>query len=179
MLPRPPATTLRGVSAIVGRVQNEGYAALEARLGHSFTDLGLLRTALTHKSYLNENPGEGRTDNERLEFLGDAVLSLAVGHLLMLEFPSRAEGELSKTRAQIVSESGLADVGESLALGEWLFLGKGEEQTGGRHKPSLVADACEAVVAAVYLDGGFEAAKALVKRLVRRAGAGRLRSGQR
>lgn len=141
------------------------YSSLESRVGHRFADATLIRTALTHKSYLNENPGPDRSDNERLEFLGDAVLSLAVGHLLMERYPSRAEGELSKARAQLVSEPALAEVAESIALGEWLFLGKGEEQTGGRHKASLLADACEAVIGAVYLDGGFSAAMEVARRL--------------
>ena len=146
-------------------MDHDGYGALEARLGHTFADADRLRVALTHKSFLNENPTPPRDDNERLEFLGDAVLDLAVGHLLMEAFPQRTEGELSKTRAQIVSEGALAEVGGALGLGEWLFLGRGEEQTGGRHKSSLLADACEAVIAAVYLDAGFEAALGLVRRL--------------
>jgi ribonuclease-3 len=146
-------------------VDSEAYAPLEARLGHSFAQPARLRNALTHKSFLNENPAPDRFDNERLEFLGDAVLDLAISHLLMEEFPQRSEGELSKTRAQIVSEAGLSEVAEAVSLGEWLFLGRGEEQTGGRHKPSLLADACEAVIAAVYLDGGFDAALAVARRL--------------
>jgi ribonuclease III len=141
------------------------YAPLEARLGYNFTDRARLESALTHKSYLNENADWGRPDNERLEFLGDAVLDLVVGHLLMEAAPERNEGELSKTRAAIVNETGLAQVAGELGLGEWLFLGRGEEQSGGRRKPSVLADACEALVAAVYLDGGFDAAFAVVKRL--------------
>jgi ribonuclease-3 len=141
------------------------YAPLESRLGYAFRDRARLECALTHKSYLNENADWGRPDNERLEFLGDAVLDLVVGHLLMDAAPERDEGELSKTRASIVNETGLAEVAGELGLGEWLFLGRGEEQSGGRRKPSVLADACEALVAAVYLDGGFEAAFAVVKRL--------------
>jgi ribonuclease III len=141
------------------------YAPLEARLGYSFRDRARLECALTHKSYLNENTTWGRPDNERLEFLGDAVLDLVVGHLLMDAAPERNEGELSKTRAGIVNEVGLAEVAAELGLGEWLFLGRGEEQSGGRRKPSVLADACEALVAAVYVDGGFDAAFAVVRRL--------------
>jgi ribonuclease III len=141
------------------------YAPLEARLGYQFRERARLECALTHKSYLNENASWGRPDNERLEFLGDAVLDLVVGHLLMDAAPERNEGELSKTRASIVNEVGLAEVAAELGLGEWLFLGRGEEQSGGRRKPSVLADSCEAVVAAVYLDGGFDAAFAVVKRL--------------
>jgi ribonuclease-3 len=144
---------------------DDGYAPLEQRLGHCFRDRALLERALTHKSFLNEHAAAARGDNERLEFLGDAVLNLAVGHLLMEAFPERTEGELSKTRAQLVSEQGLSEVAAALGLGEWLFLGRGEEQTGGRRKPSLLADACEAVLAAVYLDGGFEVALEAVRRL--------------
>ncbi len=141
------------------------YSRLEAQLSYAFLDRARLESALTHKSYVNENPSWGRPDNERLEFLGDAVLDLVVGHLLMEAQPTRNEGELSKTRATIVNEQGLADVAAELALGEWLFLGRGEEQSGGRRKPSVLADACEAIVAAVYLDGGFDAAFSVVRHL--------------
>ncbi|HEY2744638.1 MAG TPA: ribonuclease III [Polyangia bacterium] len=149
----------------MGGTEDNPYALLESRLGYVFADRARLETALTHKSYLNENASWGRPDNERLEFLGDAVIDLAVGHLLMDAAPERNEGELSKTRAAIVNELGLADVAGELGLGEWLFLGRGEEQSGGRRKPSVLADACEALVAAVYLDGGFDAAFAVVKRI--------------
>jgi ribonuclease-3 len=141
------------------------YAILEGRLGHSFADPSRLESALTHKSFINENSECGRDDNERLEFLGDAVIDLAVGHLLMEAYPGSPEGELSKQRAGVVSEAGLAEVARELGLGDWLFLGKGEEQSGGRRKPSVLADACEAVVAAVYLDAGFPAALRVVARL--------------
>ncbi len=144
------------------------YTSLETRLGYTFRSRGLLEQALTHKSFLNERPQPDRPDrrdNERLEFLGDAVLDLAVGHLLMETFPLSSEGDLSKVRASLVSEAGLAQVALELAIGEWLFLGRGEEQSGGRHKPSLLADAMEAVMAAVYLDGGFDPALEVVRRL--------------
>ena len=160
-------------------MDRDAYAPLEHRLGHRFRDVALLERSLTHKSYLNENPSGGREDNERLEFLGDALLGFAVGQLLMETFPARSEGELSKTRAQIVNEQALAGVAQAVGLGEWLFLGRGEEQSGGRRKPSLLADACEAVMAAIYLDGGFDAALSVVRRLfgelvqaVREAGVG-------
>ena len=136
----------------------DDYSLLEQRLDYRFKSPDLLRTALTHKSFVNENPALLREDNERLEFLGDAVLDLAVGHMLMERFPVRSEGDLSKRRASIVNEQGLYEVAARLCLGDWLFLGRGEEQTGGRKKASLLADACEAVLAAVYLDGGFAAA---------------------
>jgi ribonuclease III len=143
----------------------DDYSLLEQRLDYHFKSAELLRTALTHKSFVNENPALLREDNERLEFLGDAVLDLAVGHLLMERFPVRSEGDLSKRRASIVNEQGLYEVASRLALGDWLFLGRGEEQTGGRKKASLLADACEAVLAAVYLDGGFDAAFHVITRL--------------
>jgi ribonuclease-3 len=155
---------------------------LVERLGHRFADGELLRTALTHRSYANEHregplvPGQGPVlHNDRLEFLGDAVLGLSVGHLLMTLHPDVSEGELSRLRARIVSESGLAGVANGLGLGQCLLLGRGEEQGGGRQKASLLADALEALLGAIYLDAGFEAARAAVERLfldaITRAGA--------
>jgi len=146
-------------------VESRGYELLEAKLGHTFTNRSLLESALTHKSYLNENPHSGRSHNQRLEFLGDAALGLATGHMLMERFPTLQEGELSMTRAEIVSESAVAEVALGMGLGDWLFLGRGEEHTGGRRKPSILADALEAVIAAVYIDGGYPAAFEVVNRL--------------
>jgi len=144
------------------------YEQLEAVLGHRFTTRGLLELALRHTSWSNEHPDHPGGDNERLEFLGDAVLDLVVGHLLMDRYPDLREGPLSVTRAQVVSEAGLAEIAGELSLGEWLKLGKGEDRSGGRTKPSILADAFEAVVAAVYLDGGFPAAWEMVVRLLSR-----------
>lgn len=145
-------------------------AKLEAILGHTFRDRGLLEQALRHASYCNEQnkpTGASRLeDNQRLEFLGDAVLSLTVSQRLMSRFPNAHEGDLSVTRAQVVSEEGLSDVAKLLGFGDWLLLGKGEEKSGGRTKPKILADAFEAIMAAVYLDGGFDAANALVERLL-------------
>lgn len=141
------------------------FEELEQRLGYQFRDRELLVTALTHRSYANEHADEGCSDNEKLEYLGDAVLDLVVGHLLMKRYPEAREGELSVTRAQAVSEAGLAELAHDLELGRWLLLGKGEDKSGGRFKPSLLSDAFEAVVAAVYLDGGFDAAWRLLERL--------------
>lgn len=146
-------------------MESRGYELLEIKLGYTFKDPSLLETALTHKSFVNENVQLGRTHNQRLEFLGDAVLGLVIGHILMVHMPDLQEGELSMTRAEVVSEQGVADVAAALGLGEWLFLGRGEENTGGRKKPSILADACEAVIAAVYLDGGYEAAGKVVQKL--------------
>lgn len=120
---------------------------------------------MTHRSFANEHPELDRVDNEKLEFLGDAVLDLIVGHRLIDEYPQLSEGQLSVTRSQVVSESGLSELAYELGLGQWLYLGKGERRSGGEHKASILADALEAVIAAVYLDGGFEAAWKLVARL--------------
>ena len=142
------------------------YSTLEAMLGYTFRDRSLLEQALRHASWCNEHIAERLEDNERLEFLGDAVLDLVVGHKLMTRFPQLREGELSVTRAQVVSEAGLSEVAGQLGLGEWLALGKGEEKSGGRGKPSILADAFEALLAAVYLDGGFTAACEIAERLL-------------
>jgi ribonuclease-3 len=146
------------------RCAPHGPAELQQALDYAFASPELLRRALVHKSYRNENPSVGE-DNERLEFLGDAVLSLVVGHRLMELRPDASEGDLTRMRAAVVNEAALAQVAERLSLGELLLLGRGEEQTGGRRKPSLLADACEAVVGAAYLDGGFGVARALCERL--------------
>jgi ribonuclease III len=150
---------------VAGRISP--YSVLEEKLGYSFIDPVLCQTALTHKSWINETHEAKRTDNERLEFLGDAVLALVVSDLLMKQFPGHPEGELSKTRAAIVNEGGLARVAETLTLGQWIFLGRGEEQAGGRQKRSILSDALEALIGAVYLDGGFEAAAEVAGRLFR------------
>jgi ribonuclease-3 len=142
------------------------HASLEERLGHRFAEPELLGRALTHRSWANESRGGRADDNEKLEFLGDAVLALVVGHLLFSAWPALEEGELSIARAQVVSEAGLARIARELGLGAYLRLGRGEDKSGGRDKPSLLADALEAVVAAIYLDGGFEAARAAVARLL-------------
>lgn len=115
---------------------------------------------------MNEHPESVGGDNERLEYLGDAVLDLVVGHLLMKRYPELREGQLSLTRAQVVSEAGLAETAAKIGLGAWIKLGKGEERSGGREKRSILADCFEALIAAVYLDGGFDASFALVGRLL-------------
>ncbi|MBI3074075.1 MAG: ribonuclease III [Deltaproteobacteria bacterium] len=130
------------------------FETIEARLGYSFQDRTLLETALTHKSFCNEHPDPALSNNERLEFLGDAVIDLIASHLLMERFPGRSEGELSKFRAYLVGETGLSAVAREIGIGEFLRMGRGEEQSGGREKSSLLGDALEAVVAAIYLDGG-------------------------
>ncbi len=137
--------------------------ALARRLGHRFKDQSLLDLALRHSSYTHERPGAGPS-NEQLEFLGDAVLALTISHLLMESFPDSTEGELSRRRAALVNARQLAQVAKRLDLGACLLLGRGEERQAGRQKPSLLADALEAVLAAAYLDGGFKTARRLVSR---------------
>jgi len=131
-------------------------------LQYDFDDPGLIQEALCHSSYANEQADGDIRDNERLEFLGDAVLNLIVGHRLMQHYPQLREGELSRMRANLVNDAQLADVARKLDLGSYIRLGRGESQTGGRDKNSILANAFEAVLAAVYLDGGFEAAFNLV-----------------
>ncbi len=136
---------------------------IQLRISHRFRDQELLERALTHKSYANENRVPAH--NERLEFLGDAVLSLIVSEHLMKNCPDSTEGDLSRLRAAVVSEPALAAVARDIGLGSYLLLGKGEEQTGGRDKDSLLANCLEALIASVYLDGGLPVAEALVIRL--------------
>ncbi|ABW67306.1 ribonuclease III [Desulfosudis oleivorans] len=136
---------------------------LEQHLVYRFTDTGLLAKALRHSSYVNEQADPAMEDNERLEFLGDAALSLCIGHLLMARFPELSEGDLSQTRAGLVNAGWLADIGRSMNLGEYVLLGKGEEQTNGRNKDSILANAVEALLGAIYLDGGFDAVMAVVR----------------
>jgi ribonuclease-3 len=132
------------------------FAAFEERLGYRFRDRGLLEHALTHKSKAHEDPSGGVIDNESLEFLGDAVLGLVVVDALFRTFPEFSEGQKSKIKAMVVSTASLAELAERLGLGEHMILGRGEEKTGGRRKQALLADTCEALIAAVYLDGGLE-----------------------
>ena len=131
---------------------------IEKQVQYTFKNRSLLEEALRHSSYVNELADQNLQDNERFEFLGDAVLNLAIGHLLMRRYPEAKEGELSRSRANLVNESQLARMARSLELGDHIQLGKGELQTRGREKSSILADTYEALVAAVYLDGGFEAA---------------------
>lgn len=136
---------------------------LEQIIGHGFERPRLLEHALTHKSYANEK--RLKNHNERMEFLGDSVLNLAVSQILMKNCPDSTEGDLSRLRAAIVSEPTLASIARKIRLGEFILLGKGEEQSGGRNKDSLLSDCLEAVIAAVYLDSGLDAAAVLIERL--------------
>ena len=140
-------------------------ATLQDRLGVTFNDPALLRLALTHRSYVNENPGLDSADNERLEFLGDAVLGLVITEKLYHELPDATEGEMTKLRAALVSRNTLARLASAIGLGDHLYLGKGEEINEGRNKPANLASALEAVIAAVSLDGGQVTAKDFILRL--------------
>ena len=137
---------------------------LETGLGYRFNDPAQLVSALCHSSYVNEQTQPSMVSNERLEFLGDAVLNLAISHLLMHHFPDLAEGELSRKRAHLVNETRLAKIAREIGIGPHLLLGKGEELTEGRDKNSILADAVEAIIAAIYLDGGFDAAFSFVEK---------------
>lgn len=142
------------------------YEALGRAMGYVFRDVQLLRDALTHRSFANEHPERAPRDNERLEFLGDAVLSLGASALLWERFPNASEGELTRRRADLVCEAGLADAARELGLGPLLRLGKGEDRSGGREKPRLLCSALEACVAAVFIDGGLDEALKVVRRML-------------
>lgn len=144
---------------------NRDLQILQDSIDYRFDDVTLLAEALTHKSYSNEQPGGAIACNERLEFLGDAVLDLVVSRYMFRCFPDAQEGELTRIRAEVVSEKGLSIIARTLHLGGFLRLGRGEERSGGRDKDSLVANALEALLGAVFCDGGFESACNLVERL--------------
>jgi ribonuclease-3 len=158
-----PAATGARESSPPGAEDHTAAAELEQRLGLRFRDQRLLHLALTHRSYAYEH--DVVETNERMEFLGDAILNLCVTDLLYARFPTYLEGDLAKLRASLVSEPALAMVAGELDLGEAIRLGRGESQSGGREKPSIKADALEAVLGAVYLDGGITSIRRLVKRL--------------
>ena len=163
--------------------QPKKLAEFTQKIGYTFKNEMLITTALTHSSYANEWKRQLK-NNERLEFLGDSVLSLVVAEHLFENYKHLPEGELTKLRASLVCEKSLHTFAKQLGLGSMLLLGKGEEHTGGRERPSILADAFEAVIAAVYLDGGFEdgaaAARHLVELVCRRAhGVARRRAGRR
>lgn len=140
------------------------FEGLQRAIGYRFRDRGLLEHAMTHTSRANEDVSGGVLDNESLEFLGDAVLGFVVADLLFHEFPGSTEGDKSKMKAALVSTAALARQAERLSLGDYLLLGRGEEKTGGRRKLALLADGYEALLAAVYLDGGIEQVRALIAR---------------
>ena len=151
------------VGSRVVRLRDE-FDDLQTRIEYRFRDRGLLEHALTHKSRAAEDVSGGVADNESLEFLGDAVLGLVVADTLFRQYPAYTEGQKSKIKSQVVSTQTLARHAGKLRLGEHLILGRGEEKTGGRFKPALLADAYEALIAAIYLDGGLDAASAFLQR---------------
>ena len=139
---------------------------LEEIIGYTFKNEHLLPHALTHSSYANERHWDKKRCNERLEFLGDAVLEVVSSEFLFLNHPDMPEGEMTKLRASLVCEPALAYCAEAISLGDYLILGKGEDMTGGRKRPSVVSDAMEAVIGAIYLDGGLANAKEFIHRFI-------------
>ena len=139
---------------------------LEEAIGYRFKIITLLQNALTHSSYANERWHNSLLSNERLEFLGDSILGMVVAEYLYKQFPDRPEGELTKMRADMVCESSLAAIAETIGLGKHLLLGHGEDRLGGRNRASILADAVESVIAASYLDGGMVAAEGFIRRFV-------------
>ncbi|MGV3134960.1 ribonuclease III [Brevibacillus agri] len=142
------------------------FAQLQEKIGFRFRDESVLRQAFTHSSYVNEQRGKRISDNERLEFLGDAVLELTVSQFLYKTFPKMSEGEMTKLRAAIVCEPSLVKFAELLNFGDLVLLGKGEELTGGRQRPALLADVFEAFVGALYLDQGLDAVFSFMEKYV-------------
>jgi len=147
----------------IARIRDE-FEALEESIGHRFRDRGMLEHALTHRSRANEDVTGGVADNESLEFLGDAVLGLVIAEALFIRFPDRDEGQKSKMKGALVSAFTLTRLAERLGLGQHLLLGRGEEKSGGRRKHALLADGYEAIIAALYLDGGIDVARAFILR---------------
>ena len=139
---------------------------LEEAIGYHFHNITLLQNALTHSSYANERWHNGLMSNERLEFLGDSILGMVVAEYLYRNFPNRPEGDLTRMRADMVCETSLMLVAEKVDLGRHLLLGHGEEQNGGRSRTSILADAVESVLAASFLDGGMEAARGIIERII-------------
>ncbi len=139
---------------------------LETAIGYRFRNISLLQNALAHSSYANERWHDGLKSNERLEFLGDSILGMVVAEFLYSQYPNNLEGDLTRMRADVVCEKALAKVARQIDLGRHLLLGNGEEQSGGRNRDSILSDAVEAVIAACYLDGGMEVAKAFIMRFV-------------
>ena len=139
---------------------------LEDAIGYRFNNVGLLQNALTHSSYANERYHNSLLSNERLEFLGDSILGMVVAEHLFRTFPDRPEGELTRMRADMVCEQSLAAVAQRINAGEHLLLGHGEEQGGGRNRPSILADAVESIIAAAFLDGGMQAAEGFISKFI-------------
>ncbi|MBP2240096.1 ribonuclease-3 [Cytobacillus eiseniae] len=148
------------------RLIEKQYKDFQEKLGIEFENEKLLKQAFTHSSYVNEHRRKPNEDNERLEFLGDAVLELTVSHFLFLKYPMMSEGELTKLRAAIVCEPSLVAFANELSFGKLVLLGKGEEMTGGRERPALLADVFEAFIGALYLDKGFDTVVKFLEKVV-------------
>lgn len=146
--------------------QRVGLDSLQERIGHVFRDRSLLEQAMTHSSYVHETGAGREASNERLEFLGDAVLELAVSDYLYRTLIDEPEGKMTKARIGLVCEPALAAVAETLGIGDCLSVGRGEEKSGGRERPSITSDALEALIGALYLDGGMEAAASFIERFI-------------
>jgi len=140
----------------------EDYSKLEKSINYSFRENSFIYEALTHSSYANERSDKKLKHNERLEFLGDSVLSLVISDYLFMKYPDFPEGELTKVRSKIVCEATLAECASAIDLGEFMYFGKGEEMTGGRNRASILADAFEALIAAIYMDGGISHARSFI-----------------
>jgi ribonuclease-3 len=161
---REKENCMQGLSKMTDeRLSNLGN--FQQILAYKFNDINLLDNALIHRSFVNENPAFSYKDNERLEFLGDAVIGLCLSDMLIKKFPDYAEGQLSKLRAFVVNEQSLADLARKLNIGDYLLLGKGEEGSGGRTKTSILSNAFEAITAAIYLDCGFEEVGKFLKQI--------------
>ena len=147
-------------------IMNEDFSKLESLIGYEFRDKSLLKQALTHSSYANEQKINRSGDYERLEFLGDAVLEVVSSEFLFHKYPDLPEGKLTKLRASMVCEPSLALCARDLKLGSYILLGKGEESTGGRNRESITSDVMEAIIGAIFLDGGMEKAKSHIERFI-------------
>lgn len=150
---------------VVNRMEKKQLNEFETIIGYKYKNIILLKDAMTHSSFANEGKKTGK-NNERLEFLGDSVLSIIVAEYLFNNYKHLPEGELTKLRASLVCEKSLFNFATNIKLGKYLMLGKGEENTGGRHRPSILADAFEAVIASIYLDGGLSSAKDFVLKFI-------------
>jgi ribonuclease III len=164
----PAVTTLVRIKSVCLMPESSPLASLHRTLGYTFKEPGLLQQALVHTSYINERPGRGLESNERLEFLGDAVLGIIVAHRLYELRPHSPEGELTVLRAWLVRQSTLARWGRQVGIGPHLLLGRGEARGGGRDRPALLSRGFEAVVGSIYLDGGLDAARAVLLQFIDR-----------
>jgi ribonuclease III len=144
----------------------ESLSELETLLGYQFKDRLILLRALTHRSFVNEHEGEGFLHNESMEFLGDSVLGFLISSRIYRKFPDLSEGELSKIKAYLASAANLVHLAEKIRIGDYLWLSRGEEKTGGRKKRAIIVDAYEAIIGAIYLDGGVEAASSFIDRQI-------------